>query len=66
MKMAYADLSNNNQICNLFGKTSPLRGRVVRLSFFYLGLLAEISIAALFYDLSGSTSDSSSFWEGLV
>ncbi len=50
------------------GTTSPLRSRIIRLSFFWLGLLIEVSMVALFFNLNPEEEedDVPLFWEGLV
>ena len=68
------ELSTNNQVCNLFIVKSRLFPRSLRLLFFFLGMIVELAMCALFYDLSAEEEEThvfsaqhliSNFWIGL-
>ena len=66
-KLFQNELSSNNQVYNLVTHTSLLNTRPVRLSLFYLAILLEFSLNALFYNLSPSEGDDVPlFWEGVI
>ena len=59
------ELSSNNLLVNLFIKTSPLYSRCERLCVLYFGILLDISICALFFNLDPEEREDFRFWENL-
>lgn len=51
-KLAKQELATSNQPYTVVAKASPLTSRASRLALFYLGLLLEFALCALFYNLS--------------
>ncbi len=61
------ELATNNLVFNLVATTSPLNRRSFRLQLFFLTLLLEFSLCALFYNLYPSEDDDAPlFWEGIA
>ena len=67
--LACREIVDNNLIFGLWCRTSALYGRCVRLSILYLGILTNVTICALFFEISpppGQEADSVFFWESLA
>ena len=62
--MAKAEIIEKNMMVALCWKTSPLYSRCIRLSVVFLGMLTDISICGLFFNLE-PIEDSFQFWENL-
>lgn len=62
------ELSSNNQIYNLVAVVSPFSPRFLRLTLLYFGILLELSLAALFYNLTpdSDATESPFFWDGFI
>ena len=63
--MAKGEIKEKNMMVGLCSNTSPLYSRTVRLSVVLLGVLTDISICALFFNLE-PIEDSFQFWDSLV
>ena len=63
--MAKREIGEKNMVLSLCGKTSPLYSRCVRLSVLLLGVLTDVAMCALFFNLE-PIEDSFQFWESLV
>ncbi len=51
---------------NLAATTSSLSPRAVRLTLFYLGIMLDMAICALFFNLSDEEEEDSSFWDNVI
>ena len=49
--MAKREIGEKNMMLSLCGKTSPLYSRCVRLSVLQLGVLTDVAMCALFFNL---------------
>ena len=65
-KLFKDELATNNQLYNTLSHTSLLNKRPVRLSIFYMAVILEFALNALFYNLGPSEEDQPLFWDGLI
>ena len=63
--MVKREVKDKNMMVGLCSNTSPLYSRCVRLSVLLLGVLADITMCALFFNLE-PIEDSFQFWDSLV
>ena len=63
--MAKREVKEKNMMVGLCTKTSPLYSRCVRLSVVFLGVLTDITMCALFFNLE-PIEDSFQFWSNLA
>ena len=63
--MANREVKDKNMMVGLCSKTSPLYSRCVRLSVLFLGVLTDITMCALFFNLE-PIENSFQFWDSLV
>lgn len=56
-KLFKDELATNNQLYNTLSHTSLLNKRPVRLSIFYMAVILEFALNALFYNLGPSEED---------
>ena len=63
--MARREIQDKNMVLNLCSTTSPLYSRCTRLSVLLLGVLTEITMCALFFDLE-PIEDSFQFWDSHI
>ena len=50
---------------NLVTTTSTLSPRAVRLTLFYLGIMIDVALCALFFNLE-EEEDDPPFWDGII
>ena len=65
-KLFKNELQANNQICNFFRGASILVPRSLLLAFFFLSLLLEFFLNALFYNLDPTAEETPLFWGGII
>ena len=64
--MAKREVNDKNMMVGLCSKTNPLYSRCVRLSVLLLGVLTDIAMCALFFNMEPVEEVSFQFWDGLV
>lgn len=63
--VTFTELKENNMPYNLVTTTSTLSPRAVRLTLFYLGIMVDVALCALFFNLE-EEEDDPPFWDGII